>query len=510
MTPTRRRIKNVVSQMGSQLVTWCVTLLFTAALGRYLGASGLGLLFLGLTYAAFFGVLPLYGLQNLVTREVARAPETAGRYLVSGMAVTAALWLFSFVAIQVSVQALGYSALTRQVILIFSLTMAMQAASFLCSAVYRGLERMGPPAAATVLERVLNMAIGLFLLWRGAGVIAVAWVMFAGAAANALWQLGGLLPHLRGNLRPDMVFSRALVRRSIPFATYWAVWAMYWKVDVILLSKLTDDVVVGWYGAAYRFFETLLFLPNVIAISVMLPLMARLARDSQGAMREAFNKGLSLLLVVGIPICAALLVLAPAILRFIYGRAEFLEAAPALRVLAVGVLVLYVNAALSWALVSLDMERRIMFVPLAALALNVALNLLFIPLWRHTGAAAATVITEAIVGVVYAVMLPRWVFARGSLRIALRASCAALGMVAALLLVGPERLPLPLLTLLGAAVYGVLAIVFQAVPREDLVLLRGALPRRGGASVSPATASGEAEDTPGKETVPALTSARSP
>lgn len=480
MDTLNRAVRNSVFQLGSQLVTWSATLLLTAALGRYLGDSGLGILFLALTFTAFFGVLPLFGLQNLVTREVARDPKLVSQYLVYGMLITLGLWVISYVAIEVSAIALGYSSTVRFVFRIYALTMGMQAAFSLLGAVYRGLERMGPPAMATVIERVLNMALGLFLLARGAGVTAMAWVLLIGAAANVLWQLWGLRHYLRLDGAFDGGFARRLVVGAVPFAAYWAVWALYWKIDILMLSKMTDEAVIGWYAAGYRLFETLLFLPNVIAISVMLPILSRLSQRSQPAMQRAFEKGFNLLVVVGLPICAGMIVLARPVMTFIYHRPEFLEAAPVLQVLGIGLFVMYVNAAMNWALVSLDMERKFMLIPLAALALNVVLNLVMIPLWRHVGAAASTVICEVLIGAFYLVIMPKWLLSSRMVRVLALSALASAGM--SVVLIGASHLYLPLLMALGAAVYGLLILVLRVLPGEDLQVLRRAITRRRAAS----------------------------
>lgn len=350
----RRTLRNVLAQPGSQAVTWVATLVFTALLGRYLGSAGFGVLFLALSFAASFGVLVDFGLQPLITREVARHPEHLTRYLLHGAAIKGSLWGLSFIAIQAADAALGYPAETRRVLLIFGVTMGFTSGASLVTAVFRAQERLVPPSLGTIVERVFTLLVGGALLLAGAGAMAMAWVM----------------------------------------------------------------------------------------------------------------------LLAGIPICAGLIVLARPILSFIYGRDEFLAAAPALQILGVGVLVLYINSAVGWALVALDLERRLPLIPLAGLVLN----LVMIPRWQAGGTAATTVISEIVVGAAFVVMLPKWLLTAQSLSVAARATLAALGMSAALLLV--RDAPLALSVPLGIAVYAVLALLLRAVQREDLAMLRNAAVRR--------------------------------
>lgn len=476
METLRRAVRNTLTQLGSQAITWSATLVFTAMLGRYLGDSGFGVLFLALSFTGIFRDVVEFGMQPLVTREVARREEAIPEFLLYGLIIKAVLWLLSFGAIAVSAALLDYSAVTRQVLTICTVTMGLGALAGLLSAIYKGRERLGPPSTATIVERLTTVILGAAVLIQGGGVVAIAWVLLAGAAGNLLWQCLFLRPYLR--YRPALHLGplRALVISAAPFALYWAVSTAYWKVDTLMLSKLADETVVGWYGAAYRLFETLLFLPTIVAAGVMMPVMSRLSNQSRDGMKLAFDKGLSVLLLAGIPICAGLLVLAEPVMLLIYGRAEFAAAAPAMQALAVGVIALYINAAAGWALLSLDMEKRLLPVPVVALIVNVCLNLYAIPRWGHTGAAVVTVITESLLACVYLAMLPRWLWPRQSLSVAVRATAAALIMTGVLLLTG--ALPVVARIVLGGVTYLVAAFLLGAAPRDDLRLLRQALGKR--------------------------------
>ncbi len=489
METLRRSVRNILGQLGSQAVTWLATLMLTAALGRYLGDSGFGVLYLALAFTGIFGVLVDFGLQPLVTREVARRPELAAQYLLYAFAVKLSIWVLSFIAIVATAQALGYPPQTRTVLAIYGLTMGVQSVSFLFGAVFRGLERLGPVSVATVLEKVVNLALGLGLLATGAGVVTIAWVALAGALAGLVWQAALLLPRLElRRLRWEPAFARGLLAATAPFAVYWFLGNVYWRIDAIMISKLASEGAVGAYGAAYRLFDTMLFLPNIVAASVMMPVIARLAGTSREPARIALEKGLNLLLLAGIPIACGTVVLASPVLDFVYGRPEFQDGTTAMQALGVGILVLYVNSALGWALLSLDMERRLLAIPAVALVINVALNLVMIPRWGGGGAAVATVLCELFMGAAYLRLVPRDLRPWRSLKVAFRAAGAAAGMVGVLVLL--RGTALPLLVAAGAVTYVVLALALRAIPAEDIALLRRAV-RRGDGERGPAPAAVE-------------------
>jgi O-antigen/teichoic acid export membrane protein len=240
---------------------------------------------------------------------------------------------------------------------------------------------------------------------------------------------------------------------------------------------MADATVLGWYGAAYRLFDTLVFLPTIIASAILFPILSQLSVQSRPALQRAMSKGLDLILIVGIPISVGLFTLAEPIIRLIYRQPEFVQAVPALQWLAVGLLLLYINSILSVTLVSLNEERKMTLVAGLALVFNLALNLALIPLFQHVGAAATTAATEGFILAYLLAVTPRDLLARATLAVFAKAGIAAAAM--ALVLIALRDQSLLLLVPLGVAVYFLVGVALRLVPVEDYRLIRTALARRG-------------------------------
>jgi O-antigen/teichoic acid export membrane protein len=459
------------------MITWTATLLFTAALARALGDSGYGVLFLAMSFVGLFTPIMDWGLETLITRDVAREPDLITRSLVHGLTIKLSLWVVCFAMIQVSSFALGYDDRTRAVVTIYSLAILATICSNLLGSIYAGLTWAGPAVLAGVLEKVLNASVGIFLLARGASVVDVAWVMLLGAVARLIWQAAVLWPRLRWHERLQWSLVRTYLGRAWPFVAYAFLATIYWKIDAVMLEHMTNASVVGWYGAAYRLFETMIFLPGIIAGWVAEPILSRLSRVSPESMKYVFEKELNLLLMTGLPICTGLIVLAGPIVEFVYGGSGFQASIPVLQVLALGLLLLYINSAVGPVLVSLDMERRTFVVAAATALLNVGLNALMIPLWQHVGAALATTASELAVCVGFFLLVPRHLLPHASLGVGLRAAAAAAAM-ALVVSFAASFAHVLVLVFVGAVVYGVLVLLLQVVPSEDWRLLRLALQRR--------------------------------
>jgi O-antigen/teichoic acid export membrane protein len=274
---------------------------------------------------------------------------------------------------------------------------------------------------------------------------------------------------------------------AVPFFLYWALGSVYYRVDVVLLSKLTDATVVGWYGAAYRLFDTLVFLPSIVSSAILFPILARLALHSRAELRAALDKGLGVVLMIGFPICTGLFVLAEPIIQFVYGRAEFQPAVPALRWLAVGLIVLYVNSVLTVVLVSLNQERKMTVAAGIATIVNLGLNWWLIPQFQHVASAAVTATTEVFILVYLLSFIPRDLLSFSSVVTLAKTAAAAAGMAVVLLVLRDQSLLL--LVPLGGLVYISSGLVLRLVPPEDIRLIRQIVLSRGTREIRSAEAS---------------------
>src|SRR5207237_10325878 len=67
---------------------------------------------------------------------------------------------------------------------------------------------------------------------------------------------------------------RAMVRQALPFGILMLGFALYYRVDMIMLNWLRDPREVGVYAAAYRFLDAVILL----AASIGGPFYPRLSR----------------------------------------------------------------------------------------------------------------------------------------------------------------------------------------------------------------------------------------
>src|SRR6266487_1476699 len=479
MDRLRRVINSTVVSLLGQAITWTSTLLLTIAYGRFLGDVKFGELFFAVSFVLLFGVPLEFGFNQQLTRDVAQEPARAARYLSNTLLIKMVLWLILYSLILFTSWLLGYNIEERVLVAICGITLLSTSITNSFRAIHYGFERVVFPVVGTILEKGLSALVGIILLRYGAGVQAMALVLLGGSIINGLWQALWFMKLTPVNLSVNWVLIRELMRASIPFMIYGALAVIYFRIDTVLLSLMTNVAVVGWYGAAYRLFDTFTFLPTLVITAIMYPVFTKLSVTSESNLKLAIEKSMNFLLILGLPISIGLFVAAPEIIGFLYHRAEFNYAIPALRGLAPGLIFLYINTVFSAIIISTKRERSITIMAAIALVFNLGLNLILIPLYQQIGAAIVTSLTELLLVCLSVVFIPKYLLPVGSLRVAVKATVACFFMALAIWVLGTFHifnifviLPVAMLIYFGTTA------VIGTVPREDIQALYSAIGRK--------------------------------
>lgn len=194
-------------------------------------------------------------------------------------------------------------------------------------------------------------------------------------------------------IRPRLWWS--LLQEAIPISIGTALATLYFRVDSIMLSKLSDFTAVGIYGIAFKFVDLLHF----VALSVSVPLLTVLVRSWPGdveGFRRAVERtvGLFALLAGGLIVHFGLF--AAETVELLYG-AEYTVGATAVQLLVLGEIIGFGSIIGLTVLTATARHRRYPYVALVGLVVNVGLNLWAIGRYGYTGAAVTTVMTEIVV-----------------------------------------------------------------------------------------------------------------
>ena len=501
MNSLRKVLSNTGVSFIGQIVTWVSTLALTAAYGRFLGDEKFGELFFAISFIALVGFPIEFGFNQQIVRDVAQDLKKALRYPANVPLLKLALWATLFGAVLGISNALGFAREERILVALIGCVLLISATGSTFGSIHTATQRQVFPAIGLVIDKGLGAIIAILWMRNGGGVVEAAFALLIGASAGAIWQFFWFVRLVGIRWKLDFHVMRDLVWQSVPFLTYGVLGVIYYRVDTVLLQALTTTATVGVYGAAYRLFDTLVFLPNIVIVAVMYPVMAKLSVSSEHQMKLAIEKSVNFLLVVGVPVMVGLIVAAPNIIGFLYHNSDFTPAIPVLQALAPGLAILYLNSVWTTALMSLKMEKQLPWIAGVALVFNLGGNLLLIPRLGAVGAAVVTSLTELLLMGLSLWVLPRRVFPMRSLATAAKALGASLVMALAVVVL--SKLSILVIVPVAGVVYAAVATALATIPRADMEALYLAVARRT-RGVAPAVSAPVATRQGGSSTALAL------
>jgi len=455
--------------LAAKVVARLIALVTVIATLKWLMPAPYGTFTTLINYTAIVSVVLDLGFNVLYVREGARHPADIQRYLRNVMSLRLVMAVGGFVVLAIALAIAGLSSLLVPGFLLMVLT---SYSTLLRNTLY-AVQRLAYEAMAVVLESIVLLALVLIGIKIGAGVTYFVWAYAAQYAfscayfAIVLWWQK--IAVVGWKLEPQLV--REWFFQGLPFALTFVLTILYFKIDQPLVYAIRPHVEAGWYAAAYKPFEALLFIPMTL-LSVVFPVLSVYFRERPQELTDAVSRFFKALLVIGWPIAVGLFVLAhPLTMMFLYPQSE-----PALRILALALAIGFVNNAFIGALSASDRQLSFTWAAGWSLIANLALNLILIPFFGYIGASWATVLTEVVLGVAGWILTRRHIGQVPVLQLTWRPILAGLVMGAVLFpLRNLDGVQVIIPIAVGAAVYAGAALLLRAVTSDEIAFARRAL-----------------------------------
>lgn len=474
MSSTRRTIaKNASVLMGGQLITWVLAIALTVFMPRYLGAEAIGKFHLASSLWAIMTIFVSFGMDTLLTKEIARAPEKTVDLFGTSIFLRLVFFVAGFGLLALYTHLAGYPPETTSVIYIIGVANLIVQFYSTCQAALQGLERMEYISLSDIVSKAFITIVSIALLLLGFGVIPVACVVIGGAGVSLLIQFLALNRLQKLRLRFNKSLAKWMLKASVPYLLNVGIRTLYIQIDIVVISLLVNETVIGWYSAADRLFSTLLFIPAVF-VAVVFPTMARLHVAAPDQMLRFIRKNFNLMLLLGIPVGLGVFLIADPLVVLLFGP-EFARSGPVLATMGIVLILTYQNMLMGQFLISSDRQSIWTWVMAIATASTILLDLILIP-WCQAvfqngaiGGALSFVVTEAGMTVTGVFLLPKGALTKGSAWLALRALFAGLGMLAVAWWWRWAFILLPVI--IGAVTYLGLILILRVVPKEDWNLI---------------------------------------
>ena len=361
---------------------------------RYLGPERYGMLNYATAFVALFGAFATLGLDSIVVRDMVSSPASTDEILGTTFALRfcAGIAVVALAVVSVSVMRPGES-LTRSLVALLSAATVLHAFDAIDFWFQSQVQSKNSVIARNVAFSLVAL-VRVALVLRHAPLIAFAWAALLEVALG----MAGLVVAYRlkrmslRRWRATFARARALLTDSWPLMVSGLAIMVYMRIGQVMLGEMAGDQAVGLYSAATRISELWYFVPMAIVSSVFPSLVETKATDEglyYARLQKLFSAvtGLALLVAVPVTLLSAQLVIA------LFGR-SYAAAAPALSIqIWAGLFVSLGVARSSW-IVAEGLTRFSLMATIAGSITSVLLNLLLIPAYGASGAAAALLASQ--------------------------------------------------------------------------------------------------------------------
>ena len=394
-TPSSSILANTAYRALADIGSKAATFGLWIVMARRLGDADFGIFTFSLALLAVVTTPANFGQDRILTREVARDRSRLHAYFGNVVALRLAL-ATPIVTATVAIGALAGN--DGRVLAVYALVGVSVVADYLvatCFASFQAFERLVFVPAVLVPQRALTAIVGIVALLLGGSVVVVA-AVFAAASVFAFGLALALLSRrvARPGFDVDPRRWTSLMRAALPVGLAGVFGILLFRADMVMLRAFEPASVVGDYGAAYRLFESTIFLSWSVGAAVY-PVFSRLTADAT-ELREVFERAVKLLIALTVPLAVGAALFARPVIELLFGG-DYVESDNALRLLAPTIVLWAVSYVAGHLLVAQNRERALAIVYVAVAVENIAANLILLPLFSLDGAALGTSLSEALV-----------------------------------------------------------------------------------------------------------------
>ena len=251
---------------------------------------------------------------------------------------------------------------------------------------------------------LINFVLVVILVWwLQMGLLGAVISISVANVVVGLWGLYIIFRKFEIRFQFHSEIVKKLLKLGIMFSFTFFVVQLNYRLDILLIEKLSTIHEVGIYSLGVHIAEQLWQIPFAISI-VLFSRTANLEDQNQITKSTISLARLSFLLIFMLSLVA--LFVAPVIIPFVFGE-EFAPSTEILFLMLPGILILVIFRVLSGQLAGMGKPQYAIYAFLPALLINIVLNFIWIPEYGGKGAAWASNVSYTIGTIGYWIIYSR-------------------------------------------------------------------------------------------------------
>jgi len=392
MSTVERLLKNTGAIMLARGVQPILSTVLVIVIARIWSVEAYGK-YTTVFYLLFiFQVVCSFGLNPLLTREVAKNRELANRHLNGGIVLGVPFSILSMLVMMSISHFMQYEHDVAMAVSIASISLIASALADCFEGVIAGNERIRTIAKVWTLEVILRSGLSILMVYMGYGLLSVVSVyVIARFITPLVYYILINRAIVRVRLDIDLEFTKGLLKKTYIFALILICATIFWRIDAVILPRMKNNIEVGLFGAAHRLF----YFNHLMVVSfftAFFPVISRLFAKQSEAFQIACKKSIQFLTILCLPLALFVTFFSKNII-FLFFKEKYIDAAPALIILMWALVLFAITEVFGYALLASNHQKKDLQVNFIALACKIFLNLILIPKYSYIGAVIATVLS---------------------------------------------------------------------------------------------------------------------
>lgn len=462
-------MKNSVALMGGRVYHAGLNLVAVGLIARYLKLEGFGEYGFIMAVCTIFMVVTDMGINTICIREISRDLSKANEIFWAASVLKSLLSFITFGCIALIMNMLTNDKAVVSATYIAAAAVILFFLGDVFSAIFVAFERMGCVALLSFVQTTTYLLFIVLFIRLDYGLYGIFWALLLSYIARILC---GILTTWKKFFKPrprwNLALCLYLIKQAYPIGINRVLRKTSFRIDTVLIKTIRSAAEVGIFHGAYRIILVLTLIPQSIN-QALFPMISRLAVESRGSLNKVLERSFKVLLIIVIPLVAALVFFSEDFILLILGK-DFVEAGSALMVLSLVWGVMFFNDLFVRFLNGCDKQSLATKAVAICLVVNVCADIGLIYSFGYFGAVIATLLAEiTLFGGAYH-FISRHVALICWGKVVLKPLLAGIPMAVAMYALSPVSRILAVSAGMGIFFLGI--FLLQALDREEMELIK--------------------------------------
>lgn len=389
----KRYFTNTSWLLLGQMFSLLLSFFIGTWVARYFGPEKYGIVNYVLSFVGLFAFIVTLGTDGILNRELVIHPEKRDELLGTSF------WLRFFGGLGAFLMAVSVAYFFGEagtswfaLIVLYSLNFLLQAPYVVSNYFFSSVQAKKSIQAQLVVT-LISSILKVILILKGGSIFLLLLIYTLDCLWQSIFLL--LLYYKQGLSVSSWRFMPGLAKQlwsnSWPLMLSSATYFIYLRIDQVMIGRLMNETAVGLYAAAVRVTEVFYIIPTVICNSLF-PAIINARQNNFKVFNRRLKYFYLLLLVASLFIALIVSLFAQPLILAIFGS-EYLASVAILKIYVWSSIGLFLGLGINQQLTIENKTKTVFYINLITMVVNIALNVVLIPMIGLIGAAVATLIS---------------------------------------------------------------------------------------------------------------------